>query len=130
MLTPSEENKTKEVNELLKLECSKLTSRVFYIEPNPDWVTNKNLLNMKYFYRDHLHLIEGGYEKLSKTISISLMNACPYIQDNAKQSYYPPLKHSAIYEAPSELPFQEPHLSKGNQKEKIINKKYIYSETD
>ena len=94
-------NKIKEVNGLLKTECSKLTSGVFYMEPDPDWVTNENLLNMKYFYRDHLHLIEEGYEKLSKTMSILLMYACPYIQDDAKQSYYLPLKHSAILEAPS-----------------------------
>ena len=71
-------NKIKEVNGSLKTECSKLTSRVFYMEPYPDWVTNENLLNMKYFYRNHLHLIEEGYEKLSKTISISLMYACSY----------------------------------------------------
>ena len=90
--------KIKEVNGLPKTECSKLTSRVFYMEPDPDWVTNENLLSMKYFYRDHLHLIEEGYEKLSKTISISLMYACPYIQDDAKQSYYPQLKHSAVFE--------------------------------
>ena len=98
-------NKIKEVNELLKRECSRLTSRVFYMEPDPDWVTKGNLLNMKYFYRDHLHLIEEGYEKLSKTLSISLMHACPCIQDDGKQPYYPPLKHSAIFEAPSEPPF-------------------------
>ena len=121
-------NKIKEVNELLKRECcSKLTSRVFYMEPDPDWVTNGNLLNMKYFYRDHLHLIEEGYEKLSKTISISLMYACPYIQDDAKQSYYPPLKHSAILEAPSEPPFQEPLLSESDRKEKITNKRNIFT---
>ena len=52
---------------------AKLTSRVFYMEPDQDWATNENLLNMKYFYRYHLHLIEEGYEKLSKTISISCM---------------------------------------------------------
>ena len=75
------------------------------MEPDPDWVTKGNLLNMKYFYRDHLHLIEEGYEKLSKTISISLMYACSCIQDDAKQPYYPPLKHSTIFEAPSEPPF-------------------------
>ena len=34
-------NKIKEVNELLKIECSKLTSRVYYMEPDPDWVTNE-----------------------------------------------------------------------------------------
>ena len=101
------------------------------MEPDPDWVTNENLLNMKYFYRDLLHLIEEGYEKLSKTISISLIYACPYIQDDAKQFYYPPLKHSAILEAPSEPHFQELLLCESNRKEKITNKKiYIYSETD
>ena len=121
-------NKIKEVNELLKRECcSKLTSRVFYMEPDPDWVTNGNLLNMKYFYRDHLHLIEEGYEKLSKTISISLMYACPYIQDDGKQSYYPLLKHSAILEAPSEPPFQEPLLSESDRKEKITNKRNMFT---
>ena len=115
-------NKIKEVNGLLKTECSKLTSRIFYMERDPDWVTN-----MKYFYRYHLHLIEEGYEKLSKTISISLMYTCPYIQDDAKQSYYPPLKHSAILEAPSEPPFQEPLLSESNRKEKITNKRNIFT---
>ena len=87
------------------------------MEPDPDWVTNENLLYMKYFYRDHLHLMEEGYEKLSKTMSISLMYACSYIQDDAKQSYYLPLKHSAILEAPSEPPFQEPLLSESDRKD-------------
>ena len=47
------------------------------MEPDSDWITNKNLLNMKYFYRDHLHLIEDGYEKLAKTISVSLLKITP-----------------------------------------------------
>ena len=104
-------NKIKKVNKLLKIECSMLISRVFDMEPDPDWVTNENLLNMKYFYRDHFHLIEEGYENFSKTISIPLMYACPYIQDDVKRSYYPPLKNSAHFEAPSEPPSQEPLLS-------------------
>ena len=120
-------NKIKEVNELPKTECSKLASRVSYMEPGPDWVTNENLLNMKYFYRDHLHLIKEGYEKLSKTISISLMYACSYIEDDAKQSYYPPLKHTALLEASSEPPFQEPLLSESDRKEKITNKRNIFT---
>ena len=49
-----------EVNELPKKEYFKLISRVFYMEPESDWVTDKNLLNMKYLYRDHLHLTEEG----------------------------------------------------------------------
>ena len=120
-------NKIKEVNELLKTECSKLAFRVSYMEPGPDWVTIENLLNMKYFYRDHLHLVEEGYEKLSETMSISLMYASPYIQDDAKQSHYPPLKPSAILEAPSEPPFQEPFLSESDRKEKITNKRNIFT---
>ena len=62
-------DKIKEVNGLLKKECFKLTSRVFYMEPDSDRVTNENLLIMKYFYRD-LHFIEEGYEKLAKTIKV------------------------------------------------------------
>ena len=81
---------------------------------------------MKYFYRDHLHLIEEGYEKLAKTISVSLLNAHPYTHDNAKQSNYPPLKHSTICEAPSKPPILEPHLSEGDQKENIPNRRNIF----
>ena len=55
------------------------------------------------------------------------MYACPYIQDDAKQSYYPPLKHSAILEAPSEPPFQEPLSSESDRKEKITNKRNIFT---
>ena len=89
------------------------------MEPDSNWVTFENLLNMKYFYRDHLHLIEEGNEKLTKTIRMLLLNAYPYTQDNAKQSNYSPLKHYTICEAPSKPPILEPHFSKSNQKENI-----------
>ena len=72
-------------------------------------------------YREHLYLIEEGYKKLSKTTNVSLMSACPYTQ-NAKKSYYPPLKHSAIYETPSKPLFQE-----GDRKENITNKINIFT---
>ena len=36
--------KIKKVNELLKIECSNLTSRAFYMEPDLDWVTTEILL--------------------------------------------------------------------------------------
>ena len=55
------------------------------------------------------------------------MYACPYIQDGVKQSNYPPLKHSAILEAPSEPPFQEPLSSESHRKEKITNKRNIFT---
>ena len=55
------------------------------------------------------------------------MYTCPYIQDDAKQSYYRPLKHSAILEAPSEPPFHKPLLSESNRKEKTTNKRNIFT---
>ena len=44
-----------------------------------------------------------------------------------KQSYYPPLKHSTILEAPSEPSFQELLLSESDRKEKITNKRNIFT---
>ena len=70
---------------------------------------------------------EERYENLSNTISISLMYACPYIQDDTKQSYYPPLKHFAIFETPSEPPFHERLLAEGDRKEKITNNRNIFT---
>ena len=96
------------------------------MEPDSDWVTNENLLNLKYFYRGHLHLSEEGYEKLAKTISVSLLNTHPYTQDNAKQSNYPPLKHSTICEAPSKPPILDSHLSESDRKENIPNRRNIF----
>ena len=55
------------------------------------------------------------------------MYACPYIQEDAKQSYYSPLKHFAIFEAPTELPFHKPLLSEGDRQEKITNKRNIFT---
>ena len=81
---------------------------------------------MKYFCRDHLHLIEEGYEKLAKTISVSLLNAHPYTHDNAKQSNYPPLKHSTICEAPSKPPILDSHLPESDRKENIPNRTNIF----
>ena len=81
---------------------------------------------MKYFYIDHLHLIEEGYEKLARTISGSLFNTYPYIQDNVKESNYPPLKHSTICEAPSKPLILEPHLSESDRKENIPNRRNIF----
>ena len=55
------------------------------------------------------------------------MNAYLYTQNNAKQSFYPPLKHSAHCEAPSNPPIQEPHLYECDQK-KTLPIKEIYSQ--
>lgn len=55
------------------------------------------------------------------------MNAYSYTQDNAKKSYYPLLKYSAICEAPSKPPIQESNLSQGDRKENITNKRNIFT---
>ena len=55
------------------------------------------------------------------------MNAYPFTQYNTKQSYYTPLKHSAICEAPSQPPIQEPHLPERDRKENITNKRNIFT---
>ena len=54
--------------------------------PWSNWRTiRETLQNHKYIVNVcMLDLIEERYEKLSKTISISLMYACAYIQDDAK----------------------------------------------
>ena len=62
--------------------------------------------------RAHLHLINEEYPKLTKTISVSLMNAYQYTLDNTKQSYYPPLKHSTICETPNNRPPSCPKILK------------------
>lgn len=54
------------------------------------------------------------------------MNAYPFTQYNTKQSYYTPLKHSAICEAPSSPPIQESHMSGRNEKEDITKKGNIF----
>ena len=66
-------------------------------------------------------------ETRHETISVSLTNAYPYTQENAKQSYYPPLKHSALCEAPSNPLIQEPHLSERDRKKNITNKRNIFT---
>ena len=85
----------------------------------------RNLLNMMYFYRDHLHLIEEGYEKLSKTISISLMHAHTYSMTpnnlitfrwNILLSLKLLLSH----------PFKSPFV-RGRPEEKITNKRNIFT---
>ena len=85
----------------------------------------RNLLNMMYFHRDHLHLIEEGYEKLCKTISISLMHAHTYSMTpknlitfrwNILLSLKLLLSH----------PFKSP-FARGRPEEKITNKRNIFT---
>ena len=55
------------VNKILKQSC-KIKENEFYMEQDPDWIKNGDL-NRKLYYKDNLHLIEAGNEKLAISIT-------------------------------------------------------------
>ena len=62
-------NNIKEVNELIREKCLSIsTAQINYIEQDRDWIDEGNCLRTKYYYRDHLHLVELGNKKPSNTI--------------------------------------------------------------
>ena len=62
-------NKIKKVNKLIIEKCSSIsTPRINYIEQDHDWTDEGNCLRIKYYYRDFLHPVELGNNKLSNTI--------------------------------------------------------------
>ena len=62
-------NKIKKVNKLIREKCSSISiPRINYIEQDDDWIDEGNCLRIKYYYRDCLHLVELGNNKLSNTI--------------------------------------------------------------
>ena len=51
--------KIKEVNELIKEKCLTIsTPLINYIEQDHDWIDKGNCLRTKYYYRNHLHIVE------------------------------------------------------------------------
>ena len=42
---------------------------VSYIDPDHKWTTAGGILNMNLYYKDNLHLVEKGNEKLAKAIT-------------------------------------------------------------
>ena len=59
----------KRVNKLIREKCSSIsTPRINYIEQDHDWIDEGNCLRIKYYYKDCLHLVELGNNKLSSTI--------------------------------------------------------------
>ena len=77
---------------------------------------------MKYFYRDDLHLIEDGYEKLAKTISVSLLKITPNNQIILIWNILLSVKLLVSH------PFWTPicHLSESDRKENILNRRNIF----
>ena len=62
-------NRIKRVNKLIREKCSSIsTPRIKYIEQDHDWIDEGNCLRIKYYYRDCLHQVELGNNKLSSTI--------------------------------------------------------------
>ena len=62
-------NRIKRVNKLIREKCSSIsTPRINYIEQDHDWIDEGNCLRIKCYYRDCLHLVELGNNKLSSTI--------------------------------------------------------------
>ena len=56
---------------MLKEKCSQALN-VEHLQPELDWVKTNTELEMAYFYKDELHFIEEGYQKLTRTISKKL----------------------------------------------------------
>ena len=60
---------SEKVNKLIREKCSSIsTPQINYIEQDHDWIDEGNSLIIKYYYRDCLHLVELGNNKLSNTI--------------------------------------------------------------
>ena len=53
---------------MLKKKCIQIPN-IAYLEPESDWVKTNTALKIVYFYKDELHLIEEGYQKLASSIS-------------------------------------------------------------
>ncbi|XP_012556964.2 serine/arginine repetitive matrix protein 1 isoform X1 [Hydra vulgaris] len=69
-LQPSfKREQTAKVNKYLKKLCKSGHIRNFYyLKPDADWVLSDGTLNTKYYFHDHLHLVEEGDEKFGKAI--------------------------------------------------------------
>ena len=48
---------------------------MLYTEPDSDWLTNENSLDLRFYYKVQPHLIDERYKKLAKTINTVLLNA-------------------------------------------------------
>ena len=60
-----------QTNSMLKEKCSQVPN-IAYLQPESDWVKTNTELQMAYFYKGKLHLIEEGYQKLASSISKKL----------------------------------------------------------
>ena len=66
-------DKIRLTNELVERRCSKLKKN-YYMEQDSDWTSQDGSLNMQYYYKDGLHLIEAGDRKLAASIVTMVRN--------------------------------------------------------
>ena len=79
-------NKIKEVNELIREKCLSIsTARINCIEQDRDWIDEVNCVRTKYYYRDHLHLVELRNKKLSNTIIKAIKHSTLAIPMNTQK---------------------------------------------
>lgn len=89
--------KIKEVNKYLQRHCKEFP-RFTYMKQDHDWIFEDGSLNEKYYYTDHLHLIEAGNEKLATSITniidkIECREEMCYSSDEEKSAYKFERKH-------------------------------------
>ena len=67
---------------------------------DPDWTSPDNSLNMELYYKDHLHLIENGNMKFSKSTIETLQNVLSPQSSQSSSSY---LSQSSLIRSPQTL---------------------------
>ena len=113
-------NRIKRVNKLIREKCSSIsTPRINYIEQEHDCIDEGNCLRIKYYYRDCLHLVELGNNKLSSTIikAIKHSNLTMLLNNNKYKATtvltgedFPPLSRLSIEKLnPKDLSMTPPH---------------------
>ena len=60
-----------EVNQLLRDKCTSYNS-VYFLKPDKDWTTLDGGLNKTFYYKDNIHLLEKGNNKLALSIKTKL----------------------------------------------------------
>ena len=66
---PAQRVEVEKTNAYLRDYCKK-SNKVTFMRQDPDWTLPGNSLNMKLYYKDHLHLIENGNIKFSALSSL------------------------------------------------------------
>ena len=70
-------NKIRSVNLQIKDVVAEMNNNfITYIDPDHTWTSSGGALNTNHYFKDNLHLIEKGNEKLAKAITTALNMGC------------------------------------------------------